>query len=75
MNVSKLVRMVNQIAQNFDVGERDKAVAAIADHLTRYWTVEMKKGIVAHLNQGTTGLSELAEAAIVELSKNEAYAA
>lgn len=67
--------MVNQIAENFDTGDQKAAVAGVLDHLTRFWTLEMKKQIIAHLNEGTTGLNEIAEAAIRELARNEKYAA
>ena len=75
MDINKLVRMANQIAQNFDTGDQAAAVAGVLDHITRFWTLDMKKQIIAHLNEGKTGLSEIAETAISELSKNEKYAA
>ena len=75
MNINKLVRMANQIADNFDTGDQSAAAAGVLDHITRFWTLDMKKQIVVHLKEGSTGLNEIAEAAIRELSGNEKYAA
>lgn len=67
--------MANQIADNFDTGEKAAAVAGVLDHITRFWTLEMKKQIIAHLGEGSTGLNDIAEAAIRKLAENEKYAA
>ncbi|MGD8809899.1 MAG: formate dehydrogenase subunit delta [Gammaproteobacteria bacterium] len=75
MNVDKLVRMANQIGDNFDTGDAPAAVAGVLDHITRFWTLDMKKQIIAHARDGKTGLNEIAAAAVAELAKNEKYAA
>ena len=75
MDINKLVRMVNQIAENFDTGDQRTAVAGVLDHVTRFWTLDMKKQIIAHVKDEKTGLNEIAEAAIRELARNEEYAA
>jgi formate dehydrogenase subunit delta len=75
VDINKLVRMVNQIAENFDTGDPETAVAGVLDHVTRFWTLDMKKQIVAHIQDGKTGLNEIAEGAIRELATNEKYAA
>ncbi len=75
MNVDKLVRMANQIGDNFDTGDTPAAVAGVLDHITRFWTLDMKKQIIAHARDGKTGLNEIASAAVTELAKNEKYAA
>jgi len=64
----KLVRMANQIADNFDYGDRDKAVAGVLDHLVRFWTLDMKHAIVEQHRQGDIGLNEIAAAAVEALS-------
>ncbi len=47
MDVEKLVKMANQIAANSDYGaDKEKIAATIADHLTRFWTPEMRKAII-----------------------------
>ena len=75
MDINKLVRMANQIADNFNTGDPSSAVAGVTDHLTRFWTLDMKKQIIAHLKEGATGLNEIAEEAVRELGRNEKYAA
>ena len=75
MDVRKLVKMANQIADNFDAGDDATAVAGVLYHITRFWTLDMKKQIIAHQRDGDTGLNEIAAAAITELARNETYAA
>ncbi len=53
---AKLVTMANQIGRFF-VQQRDgDAVAAIADHLMKFWEPRMRAQIVAHLDRGGEGL-------------------
>ena len=66
---NKLVRMANQIADNFDYGDPTKAVAGVLDHLVRFWTPDMKRTIVAEQCQGDIGLNEIAAAAIQALAE------
>lgn len=76
MKADKLVRMANQIAANFDYGgDREKTVAGIADHLSRFWTPEMRVGIIEHARSGDTGLTELAEQAVATLAQKQSSAA
>jgi len=56
---AKLVHMANQIADNFRIQPEALAVAAIAEHITRYWTPRMRREILAHLDQGGVGLEPL----------------
>ena len=68
---NKLVRMANQIADNFDFGsDRDKSVAGVADHLTRFWTLDMKQSICEQSRNGNIGLNEIAAAAVETLAEN-----
>ena len=67
-NTAKLVRMANQIAANFDYGpDRSRAVAGVLDHVTRFWTLDMKRDIIAYVRAGNTGLSETAAQAMAQL--------
>jgi len=75
LNTQKLVKMANHIADNFYVGDDDVAVAGTLDHITRFWSIEMKKQMVAHFRDGSTGLNDIAEAAVRELARNEKYVA
>ena len=72
---NKLVRMANQIADNFDYGDREKAVAGVLDHLMRFWTTDMKRAIVEQNRTGAIGLNEIAAEAVVALAEKTGQAA
>ena len=73
---NKLVRMANQIADNFDYGgDHATAVAGVLDHLMRFWTMEMKQTIVEQQNQGDIGLNEIAAEAVKALAEKIGQAA
>ena len=56
MEAEKLVMMANQIGRFF-VPQRDiDPVAAIADHVVKFWEPRMRATIVAHLKAGGAGL-------------------
>lgn len=66
---NKLVRMANQIADNFDFGsDRDMSVAGVADHLARFWTLDMKQAICEQSRNGDIGLNDIAAAAVESLA-------
>ena len=70
MDVKKLVRMANQIAENLDYGpHKEQVVAATADHLQRFWTPSMRRLIVEHYRSGDSGLSDLAGQAVARLAE------
>jgi formate dehydrogenase subunit delta len=48
----KLVMMANQIGRFFVPQKSGDAVAAIADHLEKFWDPRMRAAIVAHLAKG-----------------------
>jgi formate dehydrogenase subunit delta len=50
MSPEKLAYMANQIGKFFAHQPHDKAVAAINDHLKKFWDPRMRGTIVAHLN-------------------------
>ncbi len=69
MNAERLVAMANDIAAFFaSEPDRATAVAAVANHLTKYWEPRMRREIVAHCQAGSSGLSEIAAAAIAQLA-------
>jgi formate dehydrogenase subunit delta len=76
MSVESLVRMANDIG-NFFASEPDRAsaIAGIANHVRRYWEPRMRRQIYAHLDAGGEGLSDLARAAVRQLSDKERAAA
>jgi hypothetical protein len=68
VNIEKLIRMANQIASNFDPGHESKAVAGVCEHLSMYWTIEMKRAIVDYRQAGGSGLNAVAAAAVAGLA-------
>jgi formate dehydrogenase subunit delta len=49
MSPDKLAYMANQIGKFFAHQPHDKAVAAIADHIRKFWDPRMRSEIMAHL--------------------------
>jgi formate dehydrogenase subunit delta len=67
---NKLVRMANQIADNFDYGsDREASVAGVLDHMVRFWTPDMKESIVEIERRGGGGLNEIASRAVKALAE------
>ena len=54
--LDRLVMMANQIGRFFTPQREGDTVAAIADHLEKFWDPRMKAAIVAHLAAGGAGL-------------------
>lgn len=69
MDVPKLNRMANQIAQAFAASGEDKAVAATADHIWKFWDPRMKAAI---FGDDLASLSPIAKAAIEQLKADAA---
>jgi len=69
MNIDHLVRMANDIG-NFFKSEPDHALAVegVAGHIKRFWDPRMRKEIIAHVEGGGDGLSDLAREAVRKLS-------
>ena len=76
MNVERLVDMVNDIA-NFFASEPDHkaAIAGVAGHLRKYWEPRMRKQVIAHLDAGGHGLSDLGREGVQELARMQKVAA
>jgi formate dehydrogenase subunit delta len=76
MNIERLVDMVNDIA-NFFASEPDHPVAivGVATHLKRFWEPRMRKQIIAHLEAGGHGLSDLGREGVQELARMQKAAA
>ncbi len=55
-SADKLVMMANQIGKFFVPQKRGDAVAAIADHLQKFWDPRMRTAIVEHVKKGGAGL-------------------
>jgi formate dehydrogenase subunit delta len=63
----KLIYMANQIGKFFAAQGHEKAVAGVANHLTRFWDPSMRKKIVHHLDQGGEGLDPVVREAVEKL--------
>jgi formate dehydrogenase subunit delta len=68
MNTEKLIKMANDIADFFNAeSDKDIASTGVMKHIQRSWDPRMKKAIIAHSQQGGSGLSPLASDAIKKL--------
>jgi len=65
MSPDKLAYMANQIGKFFAHQPHDKAVAAIADHIQKFWDPRMRSEILAHL-QAVQQSSTYASQVVVE---------
>jgi formate dehydrogenase subunit delta len=70
MSPPKLVYMANQIGKFFVSEDRATAVAAIADHLRKFWDPRMRAEIIAHLDAGGEGLDDAVRQAVAELGES-----
>ena len=73
-SAQKLVYMANQIGKFFatqssgaDEAHRSQAVAAIADHLSKFWDPRMRAAIIAHVAAGGAGLDPPVRSAVESL--------
>jgi formate dehydrogenase subunit delta len=68
MNTDHLTKMANEISAFFEFESgREQAVDDVAGHMRRFWDPRMRREIIAHLQQGGAGLSEVARAAVAKL--------
>ena len=68
MDVQRLVSMANDIGNFFaSAADRDAGIAGVADHLRKFWDPRMRKQLIAHLQSGGTGLSDIARAGVEQL--------
>jgi len=67
MSHDKLAYMANQIGRFFQSQKQDTAVAAIEDHLRKFWDPRMRKAIVAQLADGSIQLDPLVRQAVEHL--------
>lgn len=55
-STDKLVMMANQIGRFFTPQRDGEPIAAIADHLEKFWDPRMRAAIIAHAAKGGAGL-------------------
>lgn len=63
--IEQLVKMANQIADNFSFHE--DSVDRLADHLQRFWAPSMRKKLIEFLDAGGDGLKPDVIAAVKRL--------
>jgi len=60
MDGSKLVKMANEIAAFFAAEpDREDAIAGVVGHIRRFWDPRMRREILAVLDAGGEGMSDL----------------
>lgn len=69
MSPEKLVYMANQISKFFANQGEAKAVAAIADHIRRFWDPRMRVAIIEHFAAGGAGLDPFVAKAVASLAE------
>jgi formate dehydrogenase subunit delta len=72
MESAKLVMMANQIGRFFAPQRGIDPVAAIADHLDKFWEPRMRATIAAHLESGGAGLDDPVREAVGRLKEAKA---
>jgi formate dehydrogenase subunit delta len=70
----KLIYMANQIGKFFVSQGQDKATAAIAEHLNKFWDPRMRSAIIAHLQAGGAGLDPLVRDAVGKVRPRQSQA-
>jgi formate dehydrogenase subunit delta len=66
--VEQLVKMANQIADNFSF--HDDAVERLADHLERFWAPSMRQALNGYRKEGGAGLKPAVNEAIQRLEQD-----
>lgn len=68
-SVEKLVRMLNQIATEFEHQQGANAADATWDHLWHFWDPRMRETIITYVEQHGAGLTATSEAAVRSLAR------
>ena len=69
MDVQRLIEMANDIANYFASDpDREAGIAGMADHLRKFWDPRMRRQLIAHVEAGGGGLSDLARAGVERLA-------
>jgi formate dehydrogenase subunit delta len=67
-SLDRLIYMANQIGREFANQQPGKAAEATYDHLWHFWDPRMREMIIAHLDAGGDGLTDVPKAAIQMLA-------
>jgi formate dehydrogenase subunit delta len=68
MALADLVRMVNQISDNFVYESPDRAAIDVASHLRSFWTPKMREEIIAYEQTNGGDLSDVTRRAVRHLA-------
>jgi formate dehydrogenase subunit delta len=63
----KLIHMANQIGKFWMTQGADKAPAAIAEHIRKFWDPRMRERIIAYLASGGDGLDPPVRDAVMRI--------
>ena len=74
MSPERLAYMANQIGKFFAHQPHDKAVAAIEDHLRKFWDKRMRNAILEGVDRGEATLDPLVAEAVEHLRTPAAQA-
>ena len=66
--VEQLVKMANQIAENFSF--HDDAVDRLTDHIQRFWAPSMTQKLIEFRKDGGSGMKSVVAAAIQRLEQD-----
>ena len=70
--LSHLIKMANQIADNLNRNDSAEATAErVADHITRFWAPSMKAKIIGYMNSDGSQLKDVSKLAIALLAANK----
>lgn len=67
MSHDKLAYMANQIGRFFQSQKPETAVAAIEDHLLKFWDPRMRRALLAQVAAGTVELDPLVRQAVAQM--------
>jgi formate dehydrogenase subunit delta len=70
MSHDKLAYMANQIGHFFQSQKPDTAVAAIEDHLLKFWDPRMRRALLAKSAEGSIKLDPLVQQAVEQMRKH-----
>lgn len=68
MSPDKLAYMANQIGRFFQSQKQDTAVAAIEDHILKFWDPRMRRALLVQLAEGTIKLDPLVRQAVEHMA-------
>jgi formate dehydrogenase subunit delta len=69
MSPDRLIYMANQIGRFFAIQPHEEAVAAVSNHILKFWDPRMRKQIIAHFEKGGAGLDPIVLEAIAKIAK------